>query len=50
MKMIDVILNIDSLMMEDDETIDDVIAHLREKYEFGYSPTCEVLYEEYFDD
>lgn len=50
MKMIDVVLNIDSLFLEEDETIDDVIDYLREKYDFGYEPTIEILYEENVSD
>lgn len=50
MKMVDVILNIDSLFLEDEEDIDDVITHLRGKFDFGYEPTWEVLYEEKIDD
>ena len=50
MLMIDLVLNIDSLYLEDGETVDDVIAHIREKYDFGYEPTYEVLYEETVDD
>ena len=48
--MIDVVLNIDSLFLEDDENIDDVIDYLREKYDFGYEPTIEILYEEDVSD
>lgn len=48
--MVDVILNIDSLMLEDDETVDDVVDYLRERFSFGYEPTLEVLYEEDIDD
>ena len=50
MYMVDVILNIDSLILEDNETVDDVIDWIREKYSFGYEPTLEVLYEEPLDD
>jgi len=50
MKMIDVILNIDSLFLDDDEDVDDVLNHIREKFEFGYEPTYEILYEEIIDD
>lgn len=46
MKMIDVVINIDSLYLNDDETIDDVIDYIREKWDFGYEPNVEVLYEE----
>lgn len=46
MRMIDVILNIDSLFLNDDESVDDVLNHIREKYDFGYEPTYEILYEE----
>ena len=49
-RMIDVVLNIDSLFLEDDESVDDVIDYLREKYSFGYEPTVEVLYEEELGD
>lgn len=50
MLMVDVVLNIDSLFLKDEETIDDVIDYLRKRYEFGYEPTYEVLYEEVVDD
>lgn len=46
MRMVDVILNIDSLFLKDDECVDDVVDHIREKYDFGYEPTYEILYEE----
>ena len=46
MKMIDVVINIDSLILNDDQEVDDVIDVLREKFQFGYKPTWEVLYEE----
>ena len=49
-RMIDVVLNIDSLMLDDDETVDDVIDCLKEKFSFGYEPTYEVLYEEEIAD
>ena len=45
-KMVDVIINIDSLFLDQNETMDDVIAHIRTKYDFGYEPTWEILYEE----
>jgi hypothetical protein len=44
--MIDLTLNIDSLFLKDDESVDDLIEYLRKRYEFGYEPTYEVLYEE----
>lgn len=50
MKMIDVRIDIDSLFLKDDETIDDVIDYLRERFDFGYEPNVEVLYEEIIDD
>ena len=50
MLMIDLIINIDALFLKDGETVDDVIEHIREKYDFGYEPTYEVLYEEIIDD
>ena len=46
MKMIDVILNIDSLFLEDGESVDDVVDYLRKRFDFGYEPQWEVLYEE----
>lgn len=49
MRMVDVVLNIDSLFLEEEESIEDVINHIREKYDFGYEPTYDVLYEEYID-
>lgn len=50
LKMIDVVINIDSLFLKEDETVDDVIEHIRKKWSFGYEPTYEVLYEETVDD
>ena len=50
MLMIDLVLNIDSLFMKDDESVEDIIAHIREKWDMGYEPTYEVLYEEVVDD
>lgn len=50
MKMIDVVISIDSLFLKDDETIDDVIDYIRKKYDFGYEPNVEILYEETVDD
>ena len=49
-KMVDVVLNIDSLILEEDDSIDRLIDHIREKYSFGYEPTYEVLYEELVDE
>ncbi|MBP5421690.1 MAG: hypothetical protein J6Y78_04510 [Paludibacteraceae bacterium] len=48
--MIDVVINIDSLHLKDDETIDDVIDYIGERWDFGYEPCVEVLYEEIVDD
>lgn len=48
--MVDVILNIDSLFLKNNECVDDVIEHIREKYDFGYEPTYEILYEECIDE
>lgn len=45
-RMIDVVLNIDSLFLEENESVDDLVAHIRERFDFGYEPTYEVLYEE----
>ena len=50
MLMIDLVLNIDSLFLKDGETVDDVVNYLRERFDFGYEPTWEVLYEEIVDD
>ena len=50
MLMMDLILNLDSLFLKDDETVDDLIEYLKKKYEFGYEPTYEVTYEEIIDD
>lgn len=50
MLMIDLVINIDSLFLNDDESVDDIIEHIREKWDFGYEPTYEVLYEEVIDD
>ena len=50
MLMIDLVLNIDSLFLKDGETVDDVVNHLRERFDFGYEPTWEILYEEIVDD
>ena len=44
--MIDVVINIDSLILEDGQSVDDLIDHIREKFQLGYEPTWEVLYEE----
>lgn len=49
-KMIDLVINIDSLILECDESADDVVDHLRERFDFGYEPTLEILYEETVDD
>ena len=49
-KMIDVVLNIDSLFLTEEQSVDDVVNHLREKFDFGYEPTWEILYEESVDD
>lgn len=49
-KMVDVVLNIDSLILDEDDSIDRLIDHIREKYSFGYEPTYEVLYEELVDE
>ena len=49
-KMIDVRLNLDSLFLECDEDVDDVIDYLHERFDFGYEPTWEILYEETVDD
>ena len=50
MLMMDVVINLDSLFLKDDESVDNVISYLRERFEFGYEPTYEVLYEEVVDD
>ena len=50
MLMIDLVLNIDSLFLNDGESVDDIINHIREKWDMGYEPTWEVLYEEIVDD
>ena len=50
MKMVDVVISIDSLFLKDDESVDDVINHIRKEYEFGYEPIWEILYEEVVDD
>ena len=50
MLMIDLVINIDSLFLKDDESVDDIIDHIREKWDFGYEPTWEILYEEVVDD
>lgn len=46
MKLVDVVLNIDSLHLDDNQSVDDVIDYIRNEFEFGYEPTYEVLYEE----
>ena len=46
MLMMDLILNIDSLHLKDDESVDDVIEYLKERWDFGYEPQYELLYEE----
>lgn len=48
--MIDVVIGIDSLFLNDDETVDDVIDHIRKRWDFGYEPNVEILYEEIVDD
>lgn len=48
--MVDVVLNIDSLFLKDGESVDDVVDYLRKRWDFGYEPTYEVLYEEVVDD
>ena len=48
--MVDVVINIYSLFLKCDEDVDDVIDHLRERFDFGYEPTWEILYEEIVDD
>lgn len=50
MKIVDVVLNLDSLHLKDNESIDDVVEHIRKKYDFGYEPTWEILYEEVYSD
>lgn len=45
-RMIDVVLNIDSLMLEEGQSVDDIIDCIKERFSFGYEPTYEVLYEE----
>ena len=46
MKMVDVVLNIDSLLLAEDQSVDDVIQHIQKQFEMGYEPTWEILYEE----
>ena len=48
--MIDLILTIDSLYLKDGETVEDVVKHIRDKYDVGYEPIWEVTYEEVVDD
>ena len=50
MLMMDVVISIDSLFLKDGESVDDVVDHIREKWDFGYEPQVEVLYEEIIDD
>ena len=45
-RMVDLVLNLDSLILDDDESVEDILEYLQEKYSFGYEPTYEVLYEE----
>ena len=47
--LVDCILNIDSLILQDDETVDDVIDYIRERWSFGFEPVVEVLYTEQLD-
>lgn len=49
-KMIDVVINIDSLIVSEDQTIEDVVQSIQNQFEMGYEPTWEVLYEEIIDD
>ena len=50
MEMVDVILNIDSLILKDGESVDDIVDFLRKRFEFGYEPTFEILYREELDE
>lgn len=50
MLMVDVVINLDSLFLKDDESVDDVIQYLRKRFDFGYEPTYEVIYEEIVDE
>ena len=50
MLMVDLVLNLDSVYLKDGETVEDIIAHIRERWSMGYEPTYEVLYEEIIDD
>lgn len=44
------VINIDSLMLGEDQDIQDVVQLIQSRFEMGYEPTWEVLYEEIIND
>ena len=49
MRSVDVQLLIDGLHLKDDESVEDVIQHIRSKYDIAYEVLYEILYEEEFE-
>lgn len=50
MMMIDLVINIDSLLLQDGESVDDMVDKIQEEYDIGYPITYEVTHEEIIDD
>ena len=50
MIMVDVILNIDSLILDENEYIEDIFEYLRKNYSFGSEPTYEILHKEKLEE
>ena len=49
-KIVDVILTVDSLELDDNETVEDVVKLIKDHFWVGYDITYEVTYEETVDD
>lgn len=49
-KIVDLVIHMDGLMLNDGESVDDVIAYLEDKYPLPYDYIYEVTYEEIIDD
>ena len=49
-KIVDVILTIDSLELDDNETVEDVVKLINDHFWVGYDIQYEVTYEETVDD
>ena len=49
-KIVDVVINLDAVHLEDNESIDDITAYLKKRFKMGYEPVWEILYEEIIDD